>query len=118
MDLKEFYKIVGGNYNEVSLRLSNKDMVLRFVKKFESDPTFSSLKESVSLKEYKNAFRHTHTLKGLSLTLGFNNLSISSSNLTEYLRNNEQVDENKVMQLFVIVEADYNKVIDNIKEIK
>lgn len=45
MNLTEFYKEVGGNYEEVLGRLPSADMVNRFVRKFVNDPSYSELKK-------------------------------------------------------------------------
>lgn len=87
MDLKEFYKEVGGEYENVMLRLSNPDMVKRFVRKFPDDPSYADLKLAWEENDVETAFRAAHTMKGIAANLGLDSLAETASNLTEQLRN-------------------------------
>lgn len=86
MELEEFYKQVGGNFEDVKRRLFNEEFIRKFVLKFKDDETFDNLIDAFNKVDYKEAFRFIHTLKGISVNLGFDDLYQASCNLTECLR--------------------------------
>lgn len=43
MELEEFYKQVGGNFEDVKRRLFNEEFIRKFVLKFKDDETFDDL---------------------------------------------------------------------------
>lgn len=51
-----------------------------------TDPSFDALKNALAAKDVASAFCAAHTLKGICLNLGFDNLYKPSSELTELLR--------------------------------
>lgn len=107
MTVEEFYKKIDANYQDVVRRLISKDIVERIVVKFKDDSTFNNFQEAMQQKNYKEAFRFIHTLKGTSANLGFDKLYKSSHILTESLRN----------QTYDDIEKQYQKVIDDYQEI-
>lgn len=86
MELEEFYKQVGGNFEDVKRRLLNEEFIRKFVLKFKDDETFDNLIDAFNKADYKEAFRFIHTLKGTSVNLGFDDLYQASCNLTECLK--------------------------------
>lgn len=107
MTVEEFYKKINADYQDVIRRLANKQIVDRIVVKFKEDKTFNNLQEAIKQKDYKEAFRFVHTLKGTSANLGFSNLYKSTNILTESLRNN----------IYDHLEEEYKKVIKDYQEI-
>ena len=87
-------------------------MICRFVKRFPSDPSFGQLKAAMAAGDVKEAFRAAHTLKGVSLNLGFDNLSPSAVALTEILRTG--TFEGAAGQR-ALVEPDYARTLDAIR---
>ena len=79
MELEEFYKQVGGNFEDVKRRLLNEEFIRKFVLKFKDDETFDNLIDAFNKADYKEAFRFIHTLKGTSVNLGFDDLYQASS---------------------------------------
>lgn len=86
MTLKECYEQMGASYEEVIGRLRSERIVQKFVLKFLDDPSYGLLNESMEAKNYEEAFRAAHTIKGVCQNLGFTRLGESSSALTESLR--------------------------------
>lgn len=86
MDLKEFYKKVGGNYDEVMGRLMSEARILKYVKRFPDTEEYATLKSALAEENWEVAFRASHTLKGVCLTLGLGNLCTPSVALCENLR--------------------------------
>ena len=89
MTIRECYEELGLDFNAVLSRLVNEKLVQKFALKFLDDPSFQNLKEALDAKDVETAFRAAHTLKGVCLNLGFDNLFTVSSELTEKLRAGE-----------------------------
>lgn len=108
MTLEECYAQMGADYAAVLKRFYKPEMILRFVKLFPSDPSFRELKEAMAAGDVKTAFRAAHTLKGVSLNLGFDNLTPSAVALTEVLRAGTFSGS---AELFDTVEKEYARTI-------
>lgn len=86
MELKKLYLKLDGDYEEVISRCKTEERIEKYVRRFAEDTSCESLQEAWTKKNYEEAFRHAHSLKGLSNSLGFPNLGKSSSDLCEALR--------------------------------
>lgn len=115
MTTKECYEQIGADYDEVLKRLGNEDFLKRVALKFIQDSNFNDLKSALKSKDIETAFRAVHTLKGICINLGFDDLQKVSSNLTESLRSLEFKED--CNELFEKVEKEYKKVIDALKKI-
>lgn len=115
MTTKECYEKMGASYEDVLGRLGSEQMVNRFAKKFLSDKSFENLGEALGRKDVNEAFRAAHTLKGVCVNLGFDNLYKVSSELTEILRAGklDGTDE-----LFSEVEKQYGITTAAIRELE
>ncbi len=58
----------------------------KYVLKYLDDPSYDLLCTSMAEKNYEEAFRAAHTIKGMCLNLSFTRLQTSSSALCEVLR--------------------------------
>lgn len=120
MELEEFYKQVGGNFEDVKRRLLNEEFIRKFVLKFKYDETFDNLIDAFNKADYKEAFRFIHTLKGTSVNLGFDDLYQASCNLTECLREKENLNDEELEEagkLLQIVKNSYQKIIELIVQL-
>ena len=97
-------------------RINNESLILKFIKKFPSDTSFHNLEESLNCDDFKAAFISVHTLKGVALNLSFTKLASICSELTEYLRNYENLNISRdiVIEKFEIIKENYQKVVDEI----
>jgi len=86
MTLQECYEAMGASYDEVMGRLRSEKIIKKFALRFLDDPSFGLLVTSMEAKDYAEAFRGAHTIKGICANLGFSRLQASSSALTEALR--------------------------------
>lgn len=120
MQLEECYEAFGGNYGNVKLRLMKDALIQRLVIKFLSDSSYERLSLSMKKKDYGEAFRAVHTLKGVSQNLGFDCLIQSTDAMTEVLRKweSEPVDEEKCAKLWQQVSLDYEVVTNAIRKMK
>ncbi len=112
MNLQACYAALGGNYDDVIGRLRTERLVRKFVLKFLDDPSYSTLCSSLEAKDYDEAFRAAHTIKGVCQNLSFTKLYHSSHQLTEALRNGWSPE---VEGLFSQVTADYQQTADAIR---
>ena len=67
MSLEECYDALGGNYKAVLGRLSSERIVKKFVLKFLNDQSYVLLEQSMQDKNYEEAFRAAHTIKGSAI---------------------------------------------------
>ena len=86
MTIQECYEAIGGNYEEVLGRLQSEALIRKFTLKFLEDPSYLQLKLALENKNYEDAFRSAHTLKGVCQNLSFDRLYEVSHELTELLR--------------------------------
>ena len=98
MTVKECYEQMGSNYESVLGRMGSEAMIKRFALKFLNDPSFNDLKEDLIKKDGEEAFRAAHTLKGVCLNLGFDELYEVSAELTEKLRGRETGGSEELLQ--------------------
>lgn len=112
MTIQECYAALGGDYEEVLGRLYSEALVKKFVGKFLADQSFSSLESTLKAKNYEEAFRAAHTLKGVSQNLSFTKLYQSSHEITEALRTK---DYDLALQLLPKVEGDYTRTAEAIR---
>lgn len=89
MTVRESYEKMGANYDGVLSRLGNEMLIKKFAVKFLKDPSFQDLTDAIEQGDAEHAFRAAHTLKGICLNLGFDNLYKPSEALTEKLRGRE-----------------------------
>ena len=86
MTLSELYANLGSSIDAVLKRIPSEQMLRKFVKMYEKDPSYDQLVEAVKASDWQTAFRAAHTLKGVAQNLGLDQLQSSASELTEALR--------------------------------
>ena len=86
MTLRECYAALGGDYDDAMGRLRSEKLVNKFVLRFLDDKSYDLLCASMEAKDYEEAFRAAHTIKGICSNLAFTALGKSSSELCEALR--------------------------------
>lgn len=114
MTIRECYDELGLDFDAVLSRLVNERLVQKFALKFLDDPSFQNLKDALDSKDVETAFRAAHTLKGVCLNLGFDNLYPSSKDLTELLRAGRM---DGYEDLFAEVEKEYNRTCEALRKV-
>ena len=114
MTIRECYDELGLDFDAVLSRLVNEKLVQKFALKFLDDPSFQNLKDALDSKDVETAFRAAHTLKGVCLNLGFDNLYPSSKDPTELLRAGSM---DGYEDLFVEVEKEYNRTCEALRKV-
>lgn len=114
MTTEEFYLKVGGDWQDELKRFGSKELVKRFIYKFVNDKSMAELRSALACADAERSFRAAHTLKGVCLNLGFQNLCDAVNPLTEKLRtmNCEGCEE-----MLAEVEKRYSALISAISEL-
>lgn len=114
MTLQECYAAMGGDYEGVMGRLRSERMVQKFALKFLADGSYDLLRQSMDQKNYEEAFRAAHTIKGVCQNLSFSRLYESSSQLSEALRSGWTPEADVLLPQ---VEQDYLLTTGALKEL-
>ena len=112
MTLQECYAALGGDYNDALGRLRSEKLVNKFVLRFLDDKSCELLCASMEAKEYEEAFRAAHTIKGICSNLAFTALGKSSSELSEALRHGYTPGAEALAEQ---VKEDYRRTVEAIR---
>lgn len=118
MTVRECYEELGSDFDKVLSRLVSEALVKKFALKFLDDPSFGQLEKletALADKDAETAFRAAHTLKGICLNLGFDNLFAPSQELTEKLRGATTIEGTD--ELFAAVEKEYDRTCGALRKI-
>lgn len=115
MTLQECYAALDGNYAEVCSRLRSDRLIQKFVLKFLDDKSYELLCNSMEEKNYEEAFRAAHTIKGVCQNLAFTRLLDSSSRLSDALRNGWTPEADTIVEQ---VKEDYRLTAEVIQEFR
>lgn len=112
MNPHDFYEAIGASYPNALRRLSDDERISKYLHMFLKDTSFLQVKETIEKKDYTNAFRAIHTLKGLCLNLELTPLAEAASELTEFLRQTplDAIDDNDLNSKYSKVDAEYHKI--------
>lgn len=72
--------------------LENKDLYVKFLKKFLDDPNYAQMQEDVKAKDYVKLLESSHALKGLSGNLGLDPMFEKLSKMVSDIRANDYSD--------------------------
>lgn len=112
MTMQDCYAVLGGDYSDVFARFQSDRLVQKFVLKYPDDRSFDLLCSAMEKKDYEEAFRAAHTIKGMCQNLSFTKLLNSSSQLSDALRNGRISDAYRLMEQ---VKKDHLAAISAIK---
>lgn len=113
MSLKDCYRALEGDYEEVVGRLRSERMIQKFVLKFLNDGSFDTLCAALKDGNTEEAFRAAHTIKGVCQNLSFTKLGRSSNELTEALRGGFSPEAGTLAEQ---VKSDYEQTVSAIRE--
>ena len=122
MDFNTYFDKVGGSYDEVIGRLGKDERIVKYTKMFLSSPEHDDLLTAISDGNFAEAFRHSHSMKGVCANLGLENLRKSASDLCEELRpcgsgeNPLPEPATDITPLLEKVKEDYAVAVEAIKE--
>ena len=86
MDIRECYRMLGADYGEVRARLIKEERIEKYLHILFNGEYFETIGRSINEGNWGEAFRAVHSLKGVSLTLGFQKLYQASDALCDMLR--------------------------------
>ena len=115
MTMRECYEVIGGNYEAVLGRLHSEALIQRFTLKFLEDQSYLQLKQALENKNFEDAFRSAHTLKGVCQNLSFDRLYEVSNELTELLRDRTGAQPGISEAMDKVTEV-YEMMIEEIKK--
>lgn len=113
MNLRDCYAKFGGDFDGVMGRLRREPFVEKFLYKFLDDKSFDLFEAAMRDKDYEEALRAVHTLKGICQNLSFTRLCESSSEITKALREN---DCDKAIRMSPQLSEDYYQIIHAVEE--
>ncbi len=93
--------------------LNSEAMYKKFLLKFLNDKTFSEVKPNIDAKDYDEALKSVHTLKGVCGNLGLAPLFDISADMVSRFRAN---DPEGAVALYVELERVYNDIVSLIHE--
>lgn len=115
MTLKECYTALGADFEGTLGRLCSEKLVQKFALKFLADESYPTLAKAMAEENYADAFRASHTLKGVCANLGYTKLYEASDALTEALRDgNKPADDTLLEQ----VKEEYERTVGLLTELQ
>lgn len=114
MTVEECYSIIGGSYDEAKGRLRDDARIAKFMGMFMRDQSFQTITAALADKNYEEAFKGAHSLKGVCSNMAFTRLYEAVDELTEDLRGGNSSDN--TMNLFERTKENYELAVKTIKE--
>lgn len=115
MTVKECYEMMGADYEGTLGRLMKDDRIEKYLHKFADGNYFDEIETAVAAADWETAFRAVHSLKGMSLNLGFTGLHRSSDVLCEEIRHGAPTVD--ISGMLADVRENYDKVIDAVAKL-
>lgn len=113
MDLRDCYTNLGGDFDDVLVRLRREQTIQKFIYKFLSDQSYQLFETSMANQDYDEALRGVHTLKGICQNFSFTRLFESSNAVTIALK---EKDYSQAIALMPQLSKDYNQTIQAIEQ--
>ena len=86
MTVRQCYEAMGGNYEEVIGRLLDDIRIKKYLEKFLADESIEQLGQALDEKNYEEAFKAVHNLKGIAANMSLTCLHQLCEKMTEDLR--------------------------------
>lgn len=115
MDLREFYQVIGENYDNVLSCLGKEELVKKVLIMLPKDKNVENLEAALNDEDYETAFRCAHTLKGVGASLRLSEFSSIASDLAEVLRSREY--SQAIIPLFASLKSCNTKLCQLIGEL-
>lgn len=115
MNIKEFYELIGGDYEEVTARLRTDERIAKFLGMFLHDESFDAMCQALDANDIDEAFKGSHNLKGVSANLGLENIRKAASDICEQCRHG--APDESLPELYEIAKMQYAVATENICKI-
>ena len=89
MKLKECYKAINGDYEDVMGRLPREASIIKYLRRFAENTEFEELLTAAEKKDYRRVFELSHDLKGMAANLSITGLQKKISEICEQTRDRE-----------------------------
>lgn len=87
--------------------MNNEPIYEKFLKKFLADTNYSQLEKTIGERDYTEALKYAHTLKGVSGNLGLTEIFSITEKMVAMIRNN---DLDGIDAKFESLKAEYNRI--------
>ena len=115
MNLEEFYAQIGGDYADTLQRLCNENMVKKFVKKYQDDPTCANLHNAALQQDWEE---NEHSILAFVRHGDLDQVTLSIAKLPGYLRYGEipsfAAEANTVRRMLIHIWESEQFVLSNI----
>lgn len=115
MTIRDFYGVIDANFDEVISRLGKEERIQKYLFRFADEGAIENFDKAYEAKDYSEAFRATHSIKGMCLNLGLSQLGEASSVVCEALR--EGPPKVDLTEAIANMREAYTFTIDAIKKI-
>lgn len=112
-----FYEQIGADYQNILTRLNNDVLIKKYLLKLSSDGSYDRLIDQIDSKNYLEAFKEAHTLKGICMNLELTPLTTLVIELTELLRNFDEKKLPTILSLLKEFSTQYLIIIDLINQL-
>ena len=115
MRVEEFYLISEGDYSDVMKRFIKEERILKYLNMFYKDNSREEIRKALDEKDYEQAFRICHNLKGLCLNLALKGYFDKINILCEELR--PRVYSPYIEVYYNEADSKYRMVMENLKDL-
>ncbi len=115
MTVRELYDAVNGDYEDILGRLRSDDLILRFLRKFLTEPSYAHMCSAAELGDVQETIMAAHRLKGVAANLSFTDLCEKLVALLTQLRQENQTEIDKDLMEAVIIQ--YEKTIHLVEQL-
>lgn len=113
MQISDVYQACEGDYDDVIKRLLSDERIAKYLKKFADGIDFDMMAKAIEQKNWEDAFRYAHNLKGISLNLAFTKLAESTGALCDIFRGDGEPSSD-YEAVYERVKRDRKQVLDAI----
>lgn len=117
MTVKEFYELIGGDYQTAVARMMNDDFIKRMLTKFLANNAFHLMKQSYENKDAKGLFESAHTFKGVTANLAMTRLYDKTCPIVEAMRDYQSANEIDLSKEMGELEEEYLFAKSKIEEL-
>jgi len=114
MTIEQCYQKFGGDFADTSSRIPKESLLKKLLLKFREDASMAQLEQALAEQNTDVAFQAAHTLKGVSLNMGFTAMGAAASALTEIFRGGSMEGSEA---LFQTLRGEYQKILEALDEL-
>lgn len=93
MNVREFYSVVGGDYDDAIGRLMTEQRMCKYLRKLPATDDADNMNAAFNEGRWEEAFRISHNIKGVSLNLGLTALGNAAAVLCDTVRHGPPTED-------------------------